>query len=155
MKHMLRHVCDYLGSRGKQTSMLLPPDEKSAKQAIYRVNYPVYIWLRCMEKGIGPISHEVNGWKYDEEDGHVKPVWFIGPQFPPSISEISKRKRMVEKEDGYETSCDENDEVKKSKRKEGRQGQKSKGNTIKEKAAEEWKSLVVKLKSSMKKVMIM
>ena len=37
---------------------------------------------------------------------------------------------------------DENGEIKKSKREEGRQGQKSKGNTIKEKAAEERKSVV-------------
>ena len=117
----------------KKTSMLLPPDEKSAKQAIYGVNYQVYIWLRCME----PISHEVNGWKYDEEDGYVKPVWVAGPQFPPSISERSKRKWMVEKKDVYEADCDENNEIKESKRKEGRQG-----NTIKEKAAGEWKSLV-------------
>ena len=49
------------------------------------------------------------------------------------------RKRMVEKKDGYEADCAENDEIKKRK---GRQGQKSKGNTIEEKAAEEWKSLV-------------
>ena len=54
-----------------------------------------------MEKWIESISHEVNGWKYDE-DGYVKPVWFTGPQFPPSISERSKRKRMVEKKGGYE-----------------------------------------------------
>ena len=36
---MSRHLCEYSGSREKKTSMLLPPDEKSAKQAIYRVNY--------------------------------------------------------------------------------------------------------------------
>ena len=91
-----------------------------------------------MEKRIEPISYEVNGWKYDEEDGYVKPVWFTGTQCSPLpyLRDRSEKgwlkRKMVTKQIVMKS-----DEIRKRKRKKGRQGQKSKGNAIKEKAAED------------------
>ena len=75
--------------------MCIPPDAYSAKQAIHCVHHQVYTWLRCTEKWIEPIPYEENGWKHDVEENYLKPVWFTGPQFPPSVTKRTKRKSAM------------------------------------------------------------
>ena len=40
------------------------------------------------------------------EENYLKPVWFTGPQFPPSVPKRTKRKSTIP-HDGYEADCDE------------------------------------------------
>ena len=91
-----------------KTTMRIPPDAdsaKQAKQAIHSVHHQVHTWLRCTEKWIEPIPYEENGWKHVEEN-YLKPVWFTGLQFPPSVIKRTKRKSTIP-HNGYEADCDE------------------------------------------------
>ena len=59
-----------------KSSQALPPDPDSAKQAILRIHYQVYYWLRYALKTVPAISFADNGWKLDENG--VIPTWFTG-----------------------------------------------------------------------------
>ena len=89
-----------------ETTMRIPPEADSAKQAIHRVDHQVYTWLRCTGKWIEPIPYEENEWKHDVEEDYLKPVWFTRPQFPSSVTKRRKRKSTIP-HDGYEADCDE------------------------------------------------
>ena len=89
----------------QKSSMSLPPDPLSCKQAIKRANYQSYFWTRCSEKNLCPPSFEMNGWIYDSESEIVKPIWYDGQQFPPSMR--TKGKRNMEIADGYEADKEE------------------------------------------------
>ena len=88
----------------KKQSMTLPPDPSSCKQAVLRAQYQGYIWLRCHEMEIEPISYQDNGWAWNENTGLVSPVWFTGPQLPPSLRPSRKRGRkgIPSRNEGYE-----------------------------------------------------
>ena len=51
----------------------------------------------------------MNGWFYDSELEIVKPLWYNGQQFPPTMRKLIKGKRNVENADGYETDKEEHD----------------------------------------------
>ena len=59
-----------------KSSQSSPPDPDSARQAIVRIHYQVYYWLRYAVKMVPAISFADNGWKLDEN--RVSPVWFTG-----------------------------------------------------------------------------
>ena len=46
----------------QKSSMSLPPDTLSSKQAIKCTNYQSYFWTRCSEKNLCPRSFEINDW---------------------------------------------------------------------------------------------
>eukprot|EP00794_Sanderia_malayensis_P021307 gene21307-biopygen16343 len=56
-----------------KSSQSLPPDPDSMQQAVRRVHYQVYHWLRFAEKSVLFISLEDNGWTIDVEKGEQNP----------------------------------------------------------------------------------
>ena len=69
--------------------MSLPPDPDSVVQVIKRAHCQAYVWYRCGQRTINHLDLEEFGWKI--QDGDVKPVWFVGNQFPPSVKSIRGR----------------------------------------------------------------
>ena len=61
-----------------KTSQSLPADPDSMKQAILRINYQLYYWLRSDQPMIEIIPLQENGWKVDVDKNSVEPVWFEG-----------------------------------------------------------------------------
>ena len=61
-----------------KSSQSLPPDPDSIHQAVRRVHYQVYYWLRFAEKSIQTISLKDNGWTIDVAKSLVEPVWLTG-----------------------------------------------------------------------------
>ena len=53
-------------------------------QEIKRVDLQAFIWLRCLEPLIQQLDIRKFGWTVSDENA-VKPVWFEGHQFPPSL----------------------------------------------------------------------
>eukprot|EP00794_Sanderia_malayensis_P005090 gene5090-biopygen4150 len=82
-----------------KTSMSIPPDQDSVLQAIKRVHYQAFHWHRCSDITIPEVSFEDHGWKWDEEEGLVVPVWFEGLQLPPSFTARRRRQRAISYED--------------------------------------------------------
>ena len=77
-----------------KSSQALPPDPDSAKQAILRIHYQVYYWLRYALKTVPAISFADNAWKLDENG--VIPTWFTGCSFHEKIlSIISNNNQFV------------------------------------------------------------
>eukprot|EP00795_Rhopilema_esculentum_P012489 gene12489-3172_t len=73
-----------------KSSMSLPPDPDSVVQVIKRAHCQAYVWYRCGQRTINHLDLEEFGWKI--QDGDVKPVWFVGNQFPPSVKSIRGRR---------------------------------------------------------------
>ena len=80
-----------------KSTMTIPPDEDSCTQHIFRVNLVMYNWKHCTLPMIPFIDPCLNGWK--KCDGTLTPVWFTGPQFPPSFSKKTKKSNV---DVGYE-----------------------------------------------------
>ena len=80
--------------------MSLPPDPDSVVKVIKRAHCQAYVWYRCGQRTINHLDLEEFGWKI--QDGDVKPVWFVGNQFPPSVKSIRGRKAK----DGSLGDCD-------------------------------------------------
>lgn len=74
-----------------KTTMTIPPDEDSCTQHILRCHHRVYIWTRCNQSIIPTIDKFKNGWKLSE-DGMIVPVWYKGPQLPPSCKKTFRKK---------------------------------------------------------------
>ena len=94
--------------------MPLPPDPLSVVQVIKRAHHQTYTWYNCDEATIQYLSLENNGWLI--KDGKVKPLWFIGNQFPPSTNHRRGTKVTQEQdgsEAGVESEADENEPVQK------------------------------------------
>ena len=66
-----------------KSSLSLPPDPHSLKQAILRAHWQTYYWLRCTEASVANLSFEGCGWKWSSEEPFLKPVWF---HVPPTAS---------------------------------------------------------------------
>ena len=66
-----------------KTTMNIPPDIDSCIQHIRRCHLRIFIWTNCDKQLIPHISTYDNGWRLSECKA-VLPVWFTGPQFPPS-----------------------------------------------------------------------
>ena len=63
--------------------MPLPPDPDSVIQVIKRAHCQAYEWYRCGQPSIDHLN--LNEFCWSIQDGDVKPVWFVGEQFPPSV----------------------------------------------------------------------
>ena len=82
-----------------KTTMTIPPDVDSCTQHILRSHLQVFNWLNCDKSIIHHLNPFENGWKLSENK-EVLPVWFTGPQFPPSVTKRKiKKKKLI---DGYE-----------------------------------------------------
>ena len=95
---------DYVATRVRiyqslksKSSMSLPPDPDSVTQAIKRVHFQVYHWIRCCTPMIESIPLEKNGWivSMEDNDANVRPCWFTGSQLPPSMLKKKKNKKEV------------------------------------------------------------
>ena len=69
----------------QKTSTSLPPDPNSLFHALWRAQLQVYIWRRCNEININIVDPLNYGWRFDESEGILLPVWFTVKQFPPSL----------------------------------------------------------------------
>ena len=83
----------------RKSSMPLPPDPDSVIQVIKRAHHQTYSWVRCGLWEFPPLPHEGNGWFADEDELTLKPLWFTGPQLPPSAS----KKKKIELPDADQT----------------------------------------------------
>lgn len=94
-----------------KSSLSLPPDLHSLKQAILRAHWQTYYWLRCTEAQVEDLSFEGCGWTWVVQESRIKPVWFTCSQMPPSLqrgrpSKKARAKRVSESEDASdESSC--------------------------------------------------
>ena len=61
-----------------KSSQSIPPDPDSLRQALLRVHYQVYNWLRFDTKMVVYLNFEHFGWKNDAQVEIVTPVWFTG-----------------------------------------------------------------------------
>ncbi len=77
-----------------KSSLALPPDPDSMRQAILRVHYQCFYWLRFHMTTVPQISLESNGWTVDLEDSLVFPVWFTCDQMPKKQKEQKKRNQF-------------------------------------------------------------
>eukprot|EP00795_Rhopilema_esculentum_P017038 gene17038-biopygen919 len=81
----------HLYKRLKNKSLMsLPTDPDSVVQVIKRAHCQAYVWYGCGQRTINHLDLEEFGWKI--QDGDVKPVWFVGNHFPPSVKSIRGRK---------------------------------------------------------------
>ena len=105
-------------------------DPDSCKQAIKRVHCQSY-WNNCLQPIIDPINVEENGWEIKER---ICPVWFTGPQLPPSCSK--KKKTQVT---NYEGDKDSDTSLKKPPKERVKSSTKD---AISSKTKKEWKKLL-------------
>ena len=83
--------------------MAIPPDPDSVEFAIKRAHLQAFTWLHCCEQNIPSLDPEEFGWKVEEKE--LKPVWFKGDQFPPSIT----RRKQKKQADGNEADSESSD----------------------------------------------
>ncbi|CAM1319293.1 Uncharacterised protein r2_g2746 [Pycnogonum litorale] len=100
-----------------KSSLSLPPDPHSLKQAILRAHWQTYYWLRCTEALVENLSSEGCGWKWSPEESCLKPVWFTCPQLPPSLRSRRKNKCQRSESDGADVESDSNNHRAPKKRK--------------------------------------
>lgn len=72
-----------------KTSASLPPEPSSLVQALKRVHLQIRIWSYCSEVVIPEIDPVEYGWRFDQGEDKLVPVWYIGPQLPPSFARKS------------------------------------------------------------------
>ena len=100
-----------------KTSMSLPPDPSSLLQAIKRVQLQVNIWSHSSELLIPEMDPEEYGWNYDSTLNKMVPVWFVGPQVPPSFSRKPSPMRTGDTDGDDEESEDEAPKKKRRRKK--------------------------------------
>ena len=105
-----------------KSSMPLPPDPLSVIQVIRRAHHQAYTWFHCGDPIIAHLALEDNGWSVKEQE--VKPIWFVGSQFPPSAL-----KRTTNKEKDGSEADDESEEEQPPKKKTRRTSSKFKEKT--------------------------
>ena len=76
----------------KSSSSILP-DESSTNEHLKRSDLQAFIWYQCLKQDIEYPSIKHRGWE-ETEDG-IRPIWFTCPQFPPSLSVTSSRRRLT------------------------------------------------------------
>ena len=96
----------YEKQKQKASSSLIP-DPDSLNQHLKRARLQTMIWTQSGQQNIDYPNPTEYGWV--QEDG-LKPLWFVGPQLPPSLTRASrKRKHRVEKTVGYDADTEESD----------------------------------------------
>ena len=101
-----------------KTSMSLPPDPSSLLQAVKRVQLQVKIWSYCSVLVIPEMDPEDYGWRYDPKEKKMVPVWFIGPQVPPSFNRKPSSIQTGDTDGDDEQSEDESPKKKRRRKKE-------------------------------------
>ena len=69
----------------EKSSMSLPPDPDSLLQALKRAQLQTILWQQCGEAAIKQLDPEQYGLKWDNSAKKMIPVWYIGPQLPPTF----------------------------------------------------------------------
>jgi len=118
-----------------KTSIALPPDPDSCKQAIKRAHFQSYYWNNCLQSEIEPINVEENGWCIKDK---IYPLWYTGPQLPPSCSKKKKTSKSA-KVTNYEGDNDSDTSLNIPPRKRAKRCTKD---AIKSKSKNEWKKLL-------------
>ena len=85
----------------RKASLAIPSD--SVELAIKREHLQTFTCLCCCEQNIQILDPEEFGWKL--AGGQLKPLWFNGEQFPPSITRRMQRKKT----DGNDADSESND----------------------------------------------
>ena len=108
----------YKASKSKSTANI-PPDPDSLLQALKRVHAILYVWIRSDECHIDLLPYRDFGWEWCEDQKVVAPVWFIGPQLPPTIKKKSKSQKSESSnpEDADDESENEGGKLSKRKKK--------------------------------------
>ena len=83
--------------------MAIPPDKHSVELAIKRAHLQTSTWLSFCEQNVQTLDPEECGWKLT--DGKLKPLWFNGDQFLPSIT----RPRQGKQTDGINADSESSD----------------------------------------------
>ena len=83
--------------------MAVLPDPDLVELAIKRAHLQTFTWLCCYEQNVQTLHSEEFGWKLT--DGELKPLWFNGDQFPPSIT----RRRQGKQTDGNDADSESSD----------------------------------------------
>ena len=92
----------YVGTRTRmyknmknKSSVGLPPDPDSLLQHIRRVQLQTVIWCSSGETMIESLNPEEYGWMVDETNENIEPLWFSGPQLPPSLNRRKKNTKKI------------------------------------------------------------
>ncbi len=101
-----------------KTSSSIPPDPDSVKQAIKRVNLPVFQWICCCQREIGDASFKRNGWKRDDDKNLFVPIWFEGKQLPLSLSlkRKTRDRNASSHEEDDDSDVNDRDQLRKHKK---------------------------------------
>ena len=90
----------YAKQKTKSSTNLIP-DESSVLEHLKRANLQAFIWKQCTSQDMVIPPVEGHGWK--DEDGQIKPVWYLNDQLPPCLSTQEENQGYVadseEKED--------------------------------------------------------
>ena len=77
-----------------KSSLGLPPDQDYLLLHLRRAHLQSLIWYSSGLETIENLNPDNFSWVLDEETDAFKPVWFVGPQLPPSLQ---RRKKKLEK----------------------------------------------------------
>ena len=100
-----------------KTSMSLPPDCRSIFEAIKRAQLQVFTWSHCNQSIIQNVNPEMYGWHWDSNVNLMVPVWFTGPQLPPSFSKKKHIRNRYANSEYEDADCkDEDDEFNRKRR---------------------------------------
>ena len=89
----------------RKTSLAIPPDPDSVELPIKRAHLETFKCLYSCKQMIQTLDQEEFGWKLI--DGELKPMWFNGDQFPPSITRC--RNKHTDRNDTNSEGSDPDD----------------------------------------------
>ena len=95
----------YEKQKQKASSSLIP-DPASLHQHLQRARLQTIIWTQSGEQNIEYPEPTEYGWI--EKDG-LKPLWFDGPQLPPSLTREGRKRRRKETTLDYDADTEESD----------------------------------------------
>ena len=78
-----------------KSSLPLPPDTNSLRQALLRVHHQVYYWIRFNHHIVTELDLSKYGWNVDADDKLVTPVWYEGPQLPESMTRQKQKDAVL------------------------------------------------------------
>ena len=84
----------YKNTKNKNSVGLLP-DPDSLLQFLRRVQLQTVIWCSSGETMIESLNPEEYGWMVDGTNENLEPVWFLGPQLPPSLNRRKKNTKKI------------------------------------------------------------
>ena len=74
-----------------KSSLILPPDPDSVRQAIKRVNLQIKIWWQSLNQDMTFPSFEQNDWEWYDGKLIMVPVWFTESQLATTVMRRSHK----------------------------------------------------------------